>query len=479
MNGIIIIDNLSPEATWEYSVDGGTNWESATDANKLYGTGYFLPQGVIPLSSAVTTASAAFQTGGTGFSRQVVDEAGHAFISVRNPTDDIVNYAWEHNSSKSSGTFPAIPGHSFVPVPIPDGGSTWFYDQDRNTLGQGTRSPNSVPQTAEPTRDITGWGINLPQGDYAANDIQIRIGNDTYAMDRPVTIDRTPPAKLAIDDISPIAISGQTDADIVSLSVTSQTGDTIYSSDPVETMDDETWEIPTQNLALTKGDYTAVLQTTDAAGNVGEDQTLNLKYGGTGDEFLYGGGDPVVIFGGDGDDVVLGSPNDDWLFGMAGNDALNGGRGQDTLMGGAGDDRFLVEAPQDGARIDGGTGIDTLTLVFGEQPLDFLFAPPDENGAVPATNIEHLVLDGRLDLVLQLEDVIQLTDARNELTVFKDDPEATVTLPTEMIERDSPALIDGYSVTTYTYTPDADASIAAAMDRLTIDLHVATPPPLV
>ena len=88
--------------------------------------------------------------------------------------------------------------------------------------------------------------------------------------------------------------------------------------------------------------------------------------------------------GGSGDDTLISSGNDvsETFIGGAGNDTTQGNGGADVMYGGAGNDNFILNANNivqlhtpmqaDGrlARINGGGGIDTLTLDGTQIDLD-------------------------------------------------------------------------------------------------------------
>jgi Ca2+-binding RTX toxin-like protein len=132
----------------------------------------------------------------------------------------------------------------------------------------------------------------------------------------------------------------------------------------------------------------------------------------------------VDQLGGDADDTLAGSSAGDVLVGGAGNDTLIGNGGSDVLYGGAGDDTFVldrsnVKALGAGfkkraslfARIDGGTGFDTLELSGADITLD-LGVIANQGGSKPgsASRIEaieriDLTGSGSNTLALNVNDV--------------------------------------------------------------------------
>jgi hypothetical protein len=129
----------------------------------------------------------------------------------------------------------------------------------------------------------------------------------------------------------------------------------------------------------------------------------------------------VDQLGSSADDVLKGSAAAETLVGGAGSDVLRGKGGADVLYGGTGDDTFVVNADtvralradrgQGGntrqlARIDGGTGVDTLALSGADITLD-LTAIANTGSSTPGSAsrieaIERINLTGSGNHTLQL-----------------------------------------------------------------------------
>jgi VCBS repeat-containing protein len=116
--------------------------------------------------------------------------------------------------------------------------------------------------------------------------------------------------------------------------------------------------------------------------------------GTPGDDTINALGGNDIVNALDGTDTVNGGDGDDTLNGDGGDDILKGDSGNDTLNGGAGDDIAFFGTGQydDGDRVDGGEGSDTLIL-RGNYTVDFT----QEGYAGALSNTETLVVSSASD----------------------------------------------------------------------------------
>lgn len=113
----------------------------------------------------------------------------------------------------------------------------------------------------------------------------------------------------------------------------------------------------------------------EAAENDSVDNTVEVAYGGFGNDVLTGDLGSNNLYGGPGNDTLVGNGGPDYLYGGTGDDvSLDGGAGQDFLMGELGADHLT---PGSGADIVyGGPGNDEF-LAPADGVLDWLYCGPD------------------------------------------------------------------------------------------------------
>lgn len=120
--------------------------------------------------------------------------------------------------------------------------------------------------------------------------------------------------------------------------------------------------------------------------------------------------------------IIGGTDGDDTLNGTNGNDVMYGGSGSDTLMGNGGNDTLVFDA-QD-TLIDGGAGIDSIVLPQ-DSAINFTALDGTNN---PVENIEiiDLTQNGTHELIgLSLDDIKDMTDSNNTLTILGDNLDST------------------------------------------------------
>ena len=143
--------------------------------------------------------------------------------------------------------------------------------------------------------------------------------------------------------------------------------------------------------------------------------------GGAGNDTLNGADGNDALMGGAGNDNLAGGNGVDILIGGQGADVLDGGAGADVLYAGAGNDTLVWDAAD--LRVDGGYGSDTLRLAGTGVTLNL-----DNLSGSQLRGIESIDVTGTggNTLTLNVQDLLNLSDTSNTLTVIGDLNDALV-----------------------------------------------------
>jgi Ca2+-binding RTX toxin-like protein len=136
-----------------------------------------------------------------------------------------------------------------------------------------------------------------------------------------------------------------------------------------------------------------------------------------GESYVVFGGNftgAVAHLGGAGDDTLTGMAKAETFVGGVGDDTMIGGGGKDSFQGGAGDDTMQVST-LDFLLVDGGNGTDTLTLDGSDLHLDLTILADSKSRSIERIDIGG---DGNNTLTLGILDVLNISDASNELLVL-------------------------------------------------------------
>ena len=139
-----------------------------------------------------------------------------------------------------------------------------------------------------------------------------------------------------------------------------------------------------------------------------------------GESYVIFGGDftaEVTHFGSSGADNLVGAAGANVMVGGLGNDTLVGNGGADVLRGGGGDD-VLAVSDTTFQRIDGGSGIDNVRLDGAGISLDLTSIANSRITEVEQIDLAGTGSTGNNILTLNLQDVLQISDTSNTLTVM-------------------------------------------------------------
>lgn len=190
------------------------------------------------------------------------------------------------------------------------------------------------------------------------------------------------------------------------------------------------------------------------------------------DDLSADAGDSYVIFGGNltgavthegtaASETLVGTIDADVMVAGQGDDTLEGGGGADVLIGGAGNDQLSI-GDTNFARIDGGTGDDTVVLEGAGESLDLTLLGSAEIEGVEAFDLSGT---GANELTLNAQDVLQLSDETNDLRILGDGDDS-VTLEGDFAAAGQ-EIVDGTTYDVYT-----SASTDARVLTEAIDVNV-------
>lgn len=166
--------------------------------------------------------------------------------------------------------------------------------------------------------------------------------------------------------------------------------------------------------------------------------------GGSGNDTLSGNDEANLLAGGGGNDVLIAQGEDDLLIGGAGNDEMRydiealeeaaddndddddddddfGSIDQAIADAYAANDIDGAEALENlRAGVDGGSGTDTLKLSGGNGEANSLSGDVLANAVKNIEILDVTGVDGTVDMALSVDDLIEMTDERDELKILKD-----------------------------------------------------------
>jgi hypothetical protein len=118
---------------------------------------------------------------------QWVTPDGTPLLSVRNDSDETETFTWEHQNSNASGEFD-VPANGWYFVPesgIPEQGSTRFFNESGQQIGQGTLdlSETEVRQIEEMNVELVSVYEDVGAGEMEADDFQfVGVNNNLDEM---------------------------------------------------------------------------------------------------------------------------------------------------------------------------------------------------------------------------------------------------------------------------------------------------------
>ena len=220
----------------------------------------------------------------------------------------------------------------------------------------------------------------------------------------------SPPFSLIVDLSGPVGLANLLTDEGVST-------DTLLNIEEVSAteFDDDITMSAVDNVAIGKNGND-IIRGLDGNDTLIGDQGEGFWGSTAGDDTLIGGAGNDSLVGNAGADRLFGDADNDTLLGGDGNDTLTGGAGTDRFDGGKGDDVIALSSPAF-AKIDGGAGLDTLSLDGDGIVLDLKTIPQSAIKGIEQIDIGG---SGNNTLTLSIADVLDLSNSSNQLLVMGD-----------------------------------------------------------
>ncbi|ERL52012.1 Ig-like domain-containing protein, partial [Halomonas huangheensis] len=428
--GVVTVSGLEPDATWEYTTDGGTTWETgAGDSFALpedvYADGVVQVRQVDVAGNTSDTASlGAITVDTTGPS----DGDGSNSIAFDDGGDELLS-ADEVGSVTLSGQLEA--GSSITALAISDGTDTITVDAaDISVDADGVVSVVGQDLSSLADGELT---VTATVSDAAGNSGTI---TDTTSLDATAPTVALDP--LTTNDTTP-ALSGTVDDPAATITVTVDGTDYDATNNG-----DGSWSLADDTLAaLPEGDNTITVTATDAAGNeTAVDATVSVDTTGPSD----GDGSNSIAFDDGGDELL----SADEVGSVTLSGQLEAGSSITALAISDGTDTITVDAADISVDADGVVSVvgqDLSSLADGELTVTATVSDAAGNSG---TITDTTSLDATAPTVAL--DPLTTNDTTPALSGTVDDPAATITVT-----------VDG---TDYDATNNGDGSWSLADDTL-------------
>ncbi|WP_339907504.1 Ig-like domain-containing protein, partial [Pseudomonas guineae] len=444
-DGTLNVTGLEAGATWEYSLDGGSNWITAS------GNQFALPEGNYPAGSVqVRQTDSAGNTSATGATATdlSIDLTGPATPTIAGGNGYVLN-----GTAEPGALVVVSDENGLIGTTLADAAGVWMF----------------YPETPIPAGSLITAVAEDTAGNPSNTSEPYVISLETVTIiESPSNLTLVTPPILGLlsSDIEGTATgASQVRIDVVQDSILPP----VNSGTVAVTADN--FSVSTNLLTGLLGDVGGVLiqeddvlvgfTAIDAQGNESNTVLVNFGDAGTllndttgaltnllGGAFnsLLGAEEPLIVestlyTGSAGNDQITGSATADMINGASGDDVIFGNGGADSLYGGEGNDALSV-TDLGFTLVDGGNGTDTLYLDDAGINLDLTALQNN------IENIEALDISGinGNDLLLDEGLVTAITDSNNTLRIEGDSSDS-LTLNAATLAQST--LINGNSYDVY------------------------------